>query len=201
MRSLAKHFFQGLLVFVPTVGSIYVVWWVLHWLDSLYPLPIPGLGIVLALVALTLLGFLTSNVVGRSVVGLLERGMKRLPVVNLLYSSLKDLLGAFVGDRKSFDKPVMVTVDPVRSIRVFGFVTCDRFDDARLGDHVAVYLPQSYNFAGNLLVVRRDLVEPVDADPAQFMAFIVSGGVAEMSGARTVFEDPAPLTRRKPAAK
>lgn len=196
MRTVAKHFLSGLIVFVPVVGSISLVLWVLKVLDDLYPLPVPGMGLAITAVLITLLGFLTSNVVGRKIVEWLEAGMKRLPVVNLLYSSLKDLLGAFVGDKRSFDKPVMVSVAP--SVRVFGFVTCDRFDDVRLDGHVAVYLPQSYNFAGNLLVVKKELVEPVDADSAQFMAFIVSGGVAEMRAARTVFDgDGAKLLERR----
>jgi uncharacterized membrane protein len=199
MRTLAKHFLSGLLVCVPIAGSITVVLWVLKLLDDLYPLPVPGLGLAITLVLITLVGFLTSNVVGRKVIESLESGMKKLPVVSLLYSSLKDLLGAFVGDKRSFDKPVMVNVAP--NVRVFGFVTCDRFDDVRLDGHVAVYLPQSYNFAGNLLIVRKELVEPVDADSAQFMAFIVSGGVAEMRGARTMFDEGLLLDKRRPPAK
>ncbi len=197
MKTIAKFFFSGLLIFVPVVGSISLVVWVLKKLDNIYPLPIPGLALVITLLFITLLGALTSNVVGRKAIEGLEAGMRRLPVVNLLYSSLKDLLGAFVGDKRSFDKPVMVTVDSAQGVRVFGFVTCDRFDDVRLAGHVAVYLPQSYNFAGNLLIVRQELVEPVDADSAQFMAFIVSGGVAEMRGARTVFDEDALLALRK----
>ncbi len=195
MKTLAKHFFSGLLVFVPVVGSITVVLWVLKVLDDLYPLSVPGLGLAITVVLITLLGFLTSNVVGRKVIEGLEAGMKRLPVVSLLYSSLKDLLGAFVGDKRSFDKPVMVSVSP--DVRVFGFVTCDHFDDVRLEGHVAVYLPQSYNFAGNLLIVHKERVQPVDADSAQFMAFIVSGGVAEMRGARTMSDEGTPLLHER----
>ena len=82
-------------------------------------------------------------------------------------------------------------------IRVFGFVTCERFDDHRLAGHVAVYLPQSYNFAGNLMIVPRDRVEHVDADSAQFMAFIVSGGVAHMSAARTAIDSQVPPLRTR----
>ncbi|MCZ7677373.1 MAG: DUF502 domain-containing protein [Sandaracinaceae bacterium] len=197
MKTIAKHFLQGLLVFVPIAGSISVVAWVLKKLDGLYPLPVPGLGLAITLVAITLLGFLTSNVVGRKLFEWVEAGMKRLPVVNLLYSSLRDLLGAFVGDKRSFDKPVMVRLLGEGGARVFGFVTCDRFDDVRLEGHVAVYLPQSYNFAGNLIIVRREQVEPVDADSAQFMAFIVSGGVAEMRAARTVFDEEQAVALRK----
>ena len=102
-----------------------------------------------------------------------------------------------MGDKRSFDKPVMVRVQP--DLRVFGFVTCDRFDDIRLAGHVAVYLPQSYNFAGNLIIVKKEMVEPVDADSAQFMAFIVSGGVAQMNAARTQVDSQSglPLLKRK----
>ena len=195
-KTLAKKFFQGLIVFVPIIGSIYAVYWVLTTLDSFYPLPTPGLGIALTLAGITLLGFLTSNVVGRRVVSLVEAAMKRLPVVSIIYGSLKDLLGAFVGDQRAFSKPVMV--DVADGIRVFGFVTCDRFDDARLAGHVAVYLPQSYNFAGNLLIVPEERVESVDADGTQFMTFIVSGGVAEMNAARTVYDPDRALPLIQP---
>ena len=73
-------------------------------------------------------------------------------------------------------------------VRLFGFVTCDHFDDVRLRGQVAVYLPQAYNFAGNLVIVPEARVEPVDADSAEFMAFVVSGGVATMSAARTALD-------------
>lgn len=200
MKTLAKYFFQGLLVLVPVAGTIALVVWVLTTLDALYPFEealgvhIPGLGIAITLLVILVVGALASNVVGRRVVEWIESAMKGVPVVNIVYSSLKDLLGAFVGDKRSFDRPVMVNVAPEQGIRVFGFVTCSHFDDVRLAGHVAVYLPQSYNFAGNLLIVREELVEPVDADSAQFMAFIVSGGVAEMSAARTV-HDPEKAAR------
>ena len=185
---LAGAFGRGLLVLVPTVGTIYTVWLVLRYIDSALGVPIPGLGLVITLALIVVTGFITSNVIGQAVIRVLENGMKRLPVVSLLYTSLKDLLGAFVGDKKSFDRPAMVSLDAGGTTRVFGFVTCDHFDDVRLAKHVAVYLPQAYNFAGNVIVVPKDRVEYVDAEPAQFMAFVVSGGVSEMSGARTMME-------------
>lgn len=189
MKTIVRIFLQGLLVFVPVVGTVALVWWVLVTLDQLVPLDIPGLGIAATLVVIFLLGLVSNNVIGRRVVGWLEAGMKRLPVVSIIYGSLKDLLSAFAGDKRSFDKPVMVRV--AEGCRVFGFVTCDHFDDVRLSGHVAVYLPQAYNFAGNLIIVPADTIESVDADSAQFMAFIVSGGVATMKAARTVLDSQA----------
>jgi uncharacterized membrane protein len=185
---LAGAFGRGLLVLVPTVGTIYTVWLVLRYIDSALGVPIPGLGLVITLSLIVVTGFITSNVIGQAVINAFERALKRLPVVSLLYTSLKDLLGAFVGDKKSFDRPAMVSLDDEGKTKVFGFVTCQHFDDVRLAKHVAVYLPQAYNFAGNVLIVPQDRVEYVDAEPAQFMAFVVSGGVSEMSGARTMLE-------------
>lgn len=185
---LAGAFGRGLLVLVPTVGTAYTIWLVLSWIDSAIGVPIPGLGLVITLTLILVTGFVASNVIGQAVIGALENAVKRLPVVSLLYTSLKDLLGAFVGDKKSFDRPAMVALDGEGKTKVFGFVTCQRFDDVRLAGYVAVYLPQAYNFAGNVILVPKDRVEYVDADPAQFMAFVVSGGVSEMTGARTMLE-------------
>ena len=198
MKTLAKIFFQGLLIFVPVVGTVALVSWVLISVDELIPFDVPFAGLGAVLLTIFVLGLLANNVVGRKLFEWVEAAMKRVPVIKIIYGSLKDLLGAFVGDRRSFDKPVMVRIG--EQLRVFGFVTCDRFDDVRLAGHVAVYLPQSYNFAGNLMIVREEQVEPVDADSAQFMAFIVSGGVAAMSAARTAIDSqagPKLLSRRK----
>ncbi|MGE0785193.1 MAG: DUF502 domain-containing protein [Sandaracinaceae bacterium] len=189
MKTLARIFFQGLLVFVPVAGTIALVWWVLSLVDQVFPVDVPGLGIASTVVVIFLLGLLTNNVIGRRAVFMLEAGMKKLPVVSIIYTSIKDLLSAFAGDKRSFDKPVMITLGD--GIRVFGFVTCDHFEDPRLAGQVAVYLPQAYNFAGNLVIVAADTVEPVDADSAQFMAFVVSGGVARMGAASTVMDSQA----------
>lgn len=188
MKTLARRFVQGLLVFVPVVVTIYVVYFVITTLDGLVPLDIPGLGLAVTLVAILLVGFLASSVVGQKMLDALEGLLGRLPIVKLLYSSLRDLMNAFVGDRRSFGKPVVVRVTD--DVKVLGFLTCERFDDPQLAGHVAVYLPQSYNFAGNLLVVERERVRRIDADGAQFMAFVMSGGVAELNAAETMLEQP-----------
>lgn len=184
----ARWFAQGLLVFVPTVGTLYTVWLVLSWLDSLVPVPIPGLGLLLTLLLILVTGFVATQVAGQAAINVLERAIQHLPLVSVLYASIKDLLGAFVGDKKSFDRPAMVAVDDKGQVKLFGFVTAERFEDPRLHGWVAVYLPQAYNFAGNVIVVPRSRVEFVDADPAQFMAFVVSGGLSRLGGASTVID-------------
>ena len=111
--------------------------------------------------------------------GLFEGLLDRLPLVKLLHTSVKDLMGAFVGDQRRFDIPVSIEIIPGADLRAFGFVTRDSLADLGLGDAlVAVYLPQSYNFAGPLIAVPRSRVHRIDHDAAAMMAFVVSGGVS-----------------------
>jgi uncharacterized membrane protein len=177
-RRFPRYFLRGALVTAPLAITFYIVYWLLSLFDQILPIGIPGLGIVITLALITLAGFLTSNVVGRSVLDTTESMLKRVPLVKLVYSSIKDLIGAFVGDRKSFDRPVAVYLSQGSAIRMLGFVTRDGLSQLGLADHVAVYLPQSYNFAGNLVIAPRELVEPIDVSSAELMTFIVSGGVS-----------------------
>lgn len=193
MKLLARSFGQGLLILAPIVITVYVVWFLVTAIDGWLDTGVPGLGLILVVILITAIGFLATNVVGRRLLDVVEGALVRVPVVKLLYSSLKDLLNAFVGDRRSFERPVMVDVGAHEGVKVLGFMTCEHFEDPKLAGHVAVYLPQSYNFAGHLLVVHRERVQPIDADGAQFMAFVMSGGVAEMGGARTVIDEEGVL--------
>ncbi|HDH00279.1 MAG TPA: DUF502 domain-containing protein, partial [Nitrospirae bacterium] len=105
------------------------------------------------------------------------RVFTRLPLVKMIYSSIKDLIGAFVGDKKGFNMPVLVSISPESKIHVIGFVTKKNLENIGLSDMVAVYLPQSYNFAGNLIIVPKEQIRPLDVDSSDLMAFIVSGGI------------------------
>jgi uncharacterized membrane protein len=126
---------------------------------------------------ITLFGFLASSFLTRRMLSMVEGMLERLPFVRLLYSSTRDLLNAFVGEKRRFDKPVIVTPFVGGQARAIGFVTQETLDSMGMREHVAVYLPQSYNFAGSLLIFPMSAVEPLDAESADVMAFIVSGGV------------------------
>ena len=193
MRTLTRSFAQGLLVLAPVAITVWVVWYTVTTLDRWLETRVPGLGILIAAAGITLIGYLTGNVVGNKLVSWLEAGLQRVPLIRILYNSLRDLLGAFVGQKRKFDKPVAVEMNQ-HGLKVLGFLTSERFDDPQLAGHVSVYLPESYNFAGNLIVVPRNRVHPLDADGAEFMAFIMSGGVTDMSAARTVV-DPVKSTQ------
>jgi uncharacterized membrane protein len=177
MSRLLAYFLRGLVVATPLALSIYVSWWVFDRIDSWLGLPYPGVGFLLTLALITLVGFLASNLITRGFLGVVERLFARLPFVRLLYASTRDLLDAFVGEKRRFDRPVLVTLTPGGTVKVLGFVTQPSLERLGLADHVAVYLPQSYNFAGNVIIVPATQVERVDADSSTVMAFIVSGGL------------------------
>lgn len=178
LKSLMRYFLRGCLVTAPLGLTVFIVWRVLSAIDQLLPFQVPGLGLVATLTLITLVGVLTSNVVGRTVVDIADGLLGRLPLVKLVYTSIKDLVSAFVGDKKRFDIPVAVTISPGSGARVLGFITRDGL--ARLGmpDFVAVYFPQSYNFAGYLMLVPRAQVERLSLPASEVMTFIVSGGVS-----------------------
>jgi len=178
-RRLAAWFVRGLLITAPAAITLYVCWLVIRWLDGLLGLRIPGVGIAAALVAITAIGALASSFVTRSLVRLLDELLERLPFVRLLYTSTKDLLNAFVGEKRRFTKAARVALTADGTVSVLGFVTADSLERVGLPGRVAVYLPQSYNFAGQLLIVDAARVTPLEADSADVMALIVSGGVAE----------------------
>ncbi len=177
MKRVTKYFFEGLLVLVPLVATIYVIYAVFVKIDSIFKFKIPGMGFIVTMLTITIVGFVSSNFLTKKLVGLVETIFARLPLVKMIYSAIKDLIGAFVGDKKSFDKPVLVTLSPGGNIQALGFITRESMSNIGFADKVAVYLPQSYNFAGNLIVVPKDQITPVSADSGDVMAFIVSGGV------------------------
>ncbi len=177
-RLLAKNFLNGLIVIGPLALTVYVCVLAFRWVDGWLRIPFPGVGFVATLALVTLLGFIMSSVVARGAMGLVDQALGRLPGVRLLYNALRDVFGAFAGDQKRFTRPVLVELLPGSGTRVMGFLTQDALDAFGLQDMVAVYLPQSYNFAGQTILVPSARVTPVDARPADVLAFIVSGGIS-----------------------
>ena len=177
MRRLLNYFLRGLVLVAPLAITLYVCWVVFLRIDGWLGLPIPGLGFVITIVLITLIGFLGSNLITRGMVAIVDQAVGRLPFVRLLYTSTKDLLNAFVGEKRRFDKPVLVRLSNQSEARMVGFVTQESLDRLGLPGYASVYFPQSYNFAGNLVVFPSSQVEPLDAASADVMAFIVSGGV------------------------
>lgn len=181
MKGLARYFLNGLLFLIPVALTIYVFYKVFKFADGilgwLLPYKIPGAGLLLTMILVTLFGFLTTNFMTRRFFHYIDGLFNRLPLIKLVYSTVKDVIGAFVGDKKSFDKPVLVTIVPDGGIKAAGFITRETLEKFNLIDHVAVYFPQSYNFAGNVLLVPRTQVTILETDSAELMTFVVSAGI------------------------
>lgn len=177
MSRLFNYFFKGVVLLAPLAFTVYVCVRVFATIDGWLGIPIPGVGFVATVVLITAFGFLASSFLTRRMLAMVEGVLERLPFVRLLYSSTKDLLNAFVGEKRRFDKPVLVAPFASGEARALGFVTQETLATMGMREHVAVYLPQSYNFAGSLLIFPTSAVTPLDAESADVMAFIVSGGV------------------------
>ena len=179
-KRLLRYFVQGLILTVPVVVTGYVCYQLFVRVDSWLHLTIPGAGFVLTISAITLIGFLGPNFLSKPLVDGFEAFIERLPFVRLLYHSTKDLLNAFVGEKRRFDKPVIVALSADGALRGFGFVTQESLEALGLAESVAVYFPQSYAFAGNTIIVPSSRVTRLDAVSSDVMAFVVSGGVTEV---------------------
>ena len=180
MARLVNYFLRGLVVVVPLALTVYVCVLIFTTIDSWLGLPIRGVGFLLAIVLITVVGALASSLVTRSVLGVVDRIFERLPFVRLLYSSAKDMLNAFVGEKRRFDKPVLVSLSADGAVRALAFLTSRSLVGLGLANDVTVYMPQSYGFAGHIVVVPADRVQRIDADAAAVMAFIISGGVTQV---------------------
>lgn len=185
MRRLAGYFLRGLVIIAPLALTVYVCFSIVTAVDGLVPINIPGAGFAITIALITLIGALGSNVIAASLVTLIDRLLEKLPFVRLLYGTAKDFFGAFVGDRKRFDTAVIVTLYPGSEAKALGFMTRRDVEMFGLVDHVAVYLPHSYAFTGQLLLVPAQHVTIVQAGSAELMTFIVSGGVTDKSSGGT----------------
>jgi uncharacterized membrane protein len=177
---VVRYFFRGLLVVVPLALTLYIIYVSLQWIDSLVPINIPGLGLLIVLATITIMGYLATFFVTKPIVATFERYVVKIPLVNIIYTSIKDLIEAFVGDKKKFNKPVLVSLNQEKTLFKLGFITKEDVELLGLPGMVSVYLPHSYNFSGNHFLVSRDYVTPLHISGTVAMKFIVSGGVSEL---------------------
>lgn len=175
---LLRYFFSGTLFIVPLVATAYFIFVSFQWLDSRINLPYPGLGFVIIIAVITVIGYLSTNYIFKTVGTLFDRGMNKIPFVKLIYATVKDLLGAFVGDKKKFNKPVLVRINKDNNLYQIGFITQPDLKDLGLSDMVVVYFPHSYAFSGIHYFVNKENIKPLDISGPAAMKFIVSGGVS-----------------------
>jgi uncharacterized membrane protein len=180
-RRILSYFLQGLLLIAPLTVTIFIIFKLFEFFDNLLPFNIPGLGILIIFTSITIIGFLGKLLIQTPLSIYFEKLLERVPLIKILYSAITDLLSAFVGQKKKFTEPVMVIMNRESDIRKLGFMTERDLSSIGVGqEFVAVYLPHSYNFSGNLFIVPARNVIPVMAPSTEFMKFIVSGGVTQV---------------------
>jgi len=189
-KAILNYLIKGLLIVVPIAVSIFIVVWAVTTVDSwlnvnnilgLNPHTgesrnIPGLGLLTVLTIILLAGIFVTNLVTEPMYNWFQRMMQRLPLLNFIYSSIKDLTEAFVGDEKKFNHPVLVEVEG--GLKKIGFLTQNDLHKLDLPEEVAVYFPLSYSFAGQLCIVQRNKVTDLKMTAADAMKLVVSGGVS-----------------------
>jgi len=178
LRRIVRYFFSGTLFIVPLVATAYFIFVSFSWLDSLLRLPYPGLGFVIIFVVITGFGYLTTNFAFKTFTDWFDHVINRIPLIKLIYSSIKDLIGAFVGDKKKFNKPVLVEINRENKLYQIGFITQADLTELGLHEMISVYLPHSYAFSGIHYVISKDRVTPLNVSGPTAMKYIVSGGVS-----------------------
>lgn len=179
---IGSYFLKGLLYTVPLAITVYVIYQLFMFFDGLIVLPydIPGLGILFLFLFITLMGVVGSSVIIQPITRKVSRFIEKTPFLKTIYSAVKDVVGTFVEKKNSFRIPVLVKVSDDSNLEKLGFITAE--DLKSLGiegeDKIAVYMPHSYAFSGNLFVVDRKNVKIIDQNATDVMKFIVSGGMA-----------------------
>lgn len=171
-------FFRGLLFVAPIAFTFLVIQAVFNWVDGLLPVNIPGLGVVILISGIMGIGYLGTTYFMKPVFDWFEQVVTKVPLLSLIYNSIKDLIGAFVGDKRKFNEPVMVQFDSQAKIFKPGFITQSDLTNIAMIGYCSVYLPHSYNFSGNIIIVKSELVHPWKVNGTDAMKFIVSGGVS-----------------------
>lgn len=198
MNKLVRYFFQGLLLISPIAITIYAIVVTLEFIDglliqhltNLIGFKIPGLGLILILTFITLIGIIGSSILIKPILSSIDHFVSRAPLVKIIYTSIKDFMSAFVGKEKKFTEPVLVKVNVNSDLEMLGFIT--QHDLTPLGiksEKVAVYIPYSYTFSGNLYIVPAANVRILNVNSTEVMKFIVSAGVTAIPGHKNTSED------------
>jgi uncharacterized membrane protein len=193
-RKLLKFFIQGVLVLAPVTITGYLLYLLFDKVDSILRpyVNIPGLGFAILITFVILVGWISSNFLMGSVLGLFDHWLEKTPGIKFLYSSIKDFFEAFAGEKKKFDKAVLISAFS-DDVWIIGFLTDSEMKKFEMGaDHVAVYVPQAYNFAGQLFILPRNKVKKIEQiTSGEAMKYAVTGGVVR-------FDEDEKKTELKP---
>jgi uncharacterized membrane protein len=189
-RALLNYMIKGLLIVLPISLSVLIVIWGVSTIDSWLNVNnilgvdpktgasrnIPGLGLATMVGIILIAGIIVTNFVTEPMYNWFQKLMNRLPLVKYLYSSIKDLTEAFVGDEKKFNHPVLVQVEG--DLKRIGFLTQSDLSTIGLPGEAVVYFPFSYSFAGQVYIVNKEKIAPLNMTAPDAMKLVVSGGVS-----------------------
>ena len=178
MKKLSKYFFEGLIVVIPISVTIYLLYIIFIQIDGLSKFKYPGIGFLITMSGILIIGFIASHFLTKGFLVLVHNLFNRVPLVKIIYISIKDLTEALFGERKRFNQPVSVKMSNDNGVELLGFITEENPNFLGEKDKVAVYIPQAYNFAGNLILVPNENVKKLNVGAKEMMTFIVSGGLS-----------------------
>jgi uncharacterized membrane protein len=189
IKKFLGYFIRGLLFVAPVGFTILILYNAFDFVDSLVRIRfsldsanqevfIPGLGFFIVIAGTALIGFVFSRLLPQTIQNYIENGIGNLPLVKIFYSAFKDLISAFVGDKKKFKTAVLVTINKESNIKKLGFLTQPELDFLELPEYVMVYCPHSYAFSGEMFILPREQVKVLHISSAEAMKMIVSGGVS-----------------------
>lgn len=178
---LIRYFIQGVVMVAPVTITLYIIYLIVSRIDSIIPFEIPGLGFALVIGIILIVGMLSETIIMKPVFTWGENLILKTPGAKVIYTSLKDLIATFTSKESKFKYPVLVTINKSGGIQKLGFISQRDLSALGMPDKVAVYLPHSYNFSGNMFVVSKDAIEELkDVDSTVAMKFIVSGGMTSL---------------------
>ncbi|MFM7510204.1 MAG: DUF502 domain-containing protein [Bacteroidota bacterium] len=188
LKRVAGYFIQGLVILAPIAITGYALYWLFENVDNILRpyLNVPGLGFLLIISGVILVGWVSSNFLMGGVLQLFDQWLERTPGVKLIYTSTRDFFEAFAGNKRKFNRAVLANVFGP-DVWIVGFLTDEEMEKFELGsDKVAVYVPQGYNFAGQLYILPREKVRKIDKiTSGEAMKYAVTGGVVDLDAERS----------------
>ena len=182
MKHILAIFLKGVFVLAPIALTFFIIYKIYGITEGLFKgfllsagVYFPGLGVMVTLGVIFLAGLLTSNWVTNNLIKYFEKLLAKVPLLGNIYGIIKDTLGSFTGDKKGFSR--LVRVDMPNGLKLLGFLTNDEDKDFFPQGYVAVYLMQSMQWTGNLILVPENLVEPIDVSAEEALKFIASAGI------------------------
>lgn len=186
-KKILRFFFQGLIILAPIGITLYAMYWLFERVDGILRpyVNIPGLGFLLIILFVILVGWISSNFLMGSAITFFDQLMEKTPGVKLIYTSTKDFFEAFAGDKRKFNRAVLANVFS-EDVWIVGFLTDEEMQKFELGaDKVAVYVPQAYNFAGQLYILPKEKVRKIEKlTSGEAMKYAVTGGVVDLDAER-----------------